>query len=57
MWRFFLELFAYSCFVSVLYIISYSNHDATAYLQVQHLSQLFLNPQNMTYAFSEVGFD
>jgi hypothetical protein len=54
MWKFLLELLSYVCFVCVLYVVSYSNHNLDGYFQVKHLRQLFLNPRNSTYTFSEV---
>lgn len=54
MWKFFFEFILYASFVSVLYIISYSNHNAAKFQQVQHFRQLFLNPDNYTYNFLNV---
>lgn len=53
--RFILELLSYLSFVCVLYVVSYSNHNSDAHRQVNHLSQLLLNPYNFTDNFSQVG--
>jgi hypothetical protein len=54
MWKFTLEFLSYIIFVFVLYAISYSNRSSDEYRQVNHLRQLFLNPHNFTYNYSQV---
>jgi hypothetical protein len=54
-WKFLSELLSYTIFVSVLYVVSYSNHNSDAQRQVQHLRQLLLNSRNFTNNFTEVG--
>lgn len=55
--KFILELLSYSCFVCVLYVVSYSNRNLDEYYQVRQLRRLFLNPNSFTDNFSKVKFD
>ncbi|CAF4285211.1 unnamed protein product, partial [Adineta steineri] len=43
MWSILREIFIYSCFLSLLCIVTYSNHHPNASLQVNHLRNYFLD--------------
>lgn len=54
MWSYIRHLMFYSCFLCILYIVSYTNRNPNAYQQVHHLRNYFLNPNNATYNFMKV---
>ena len=54
MWKVAFKSSLYVSFVCVLYLMSYSNHNAGEYQQVQHLRRLFLKPHNATVNYLKV---
>ena len=49
------EMFTYSCFLWVLYVISYSNRDTNAFRQVNHLRNFLLNADDSSYDYRKVS--
>jgi hypothetical protein len=56
MWSFVQQLLIYSCYLSILYAVSYANRNPHSYQQVQHLRNFFLNSHNSTYNYMKVLF-
>ena len=54
MWKFIGRVFFDLIFVTVLYLVSYTNRDSNAILQVNHLRHFFQNTRNASYNFSQV---
>jgi hypothetical protein len=54
MWSFVRQLLIYSCYLSILYAVSYANRNPHSYQQVQHLQNFFLNSHNSTYNYTKV---
>ena len=54
MWKYIWKMLINIVFVTVMYIVSYTNRDSNAILQVQHLKQFFFNTRSSTNNFSEV---
>jgi hypothetical protein len=52
MWSFVQQLLIYSCYLSILYAVSYANQNLHSYQQVHHLQNFFLN--NSTYNYTKV---
>ncbi|CAF1140752.1 unnamed protein product [Adineta steineri] len=58
MWKYIGKIFINLIFVTVLYLVSYTNLDTNAAYQLQHLSQFFFNRHNLTRNFQEIiSFD
>ncbi|CAF1100830.1 unnamed protein product [Adineta steineri] len=58
MWKYIGKIFINLTFVTVLYLVSYTNLDTNAAFQLQHLSQFFFNRHNLTRNFQEIiSFD
>jgi polycystin 1L2 len=55
MWEIIRELIAYSSFLWILYVVSYSNRDPNAYYLMKHLKEDFLNLNNATEDFTQVS--
>ncbi len=56
MWSIIREIFIYSCFLSLLYIVTYSNHQSNSFLQVNHLRKYFLNSRQIDCDYTKVSF-
>lgn len=54
MWEIIRELVAYSSFLWILYVVSYSNRDPNAFYLMQQLKKEFVNPNNATGSFMKV---
>ncbi len=54
MWSIIREVLSYSCFLWTLYVITYSNRDSNAFLQVNHLRNFFLNIGHSSYDYTKV---
>jgi hypothetical protein len=54
MWKFIRKMFVDIIFITILYIVSYTNHDSNSIFQVQHLTNFFLNTRNSSYDFTQV---
>jgi len=54
MWSYIHHLLLYSCFLCILYVVSYANNNPNSYQQVHHLRHFFLNPNNSTYNYIKV---
>ncbi len=55
MWSIIREIFIYSCFLSLLYIVTYSNHQSNSFLQVNHLRKYFLNSRQINCDYTKVS--
>lgn len=56
MWEIIRELIAYSSFLWILYVVSYSNRDPNGFYLVKHLRNDLLNLNNATESFNNVCF-
>ncbi|CAF4044663.1 unnamed protein product, partial [Rotaria sp. Silwood2] len=54
MWKIIRELLAYSSFLWILYVVSYSTHDPNAYYLVQHLKKDVLDLNSVTNDFTQI---
>ncbi|CAM4771183.1 unnamed protein product [Rotaria magnacalcarata] len=54
MWEIILELFAYTSFLWILYVVTYSNREPNAYLLKQHLARDFLDLGNATNSYTQI---
>jgi hypothetical protein len=54
MWKLVRKMFVNIVFVTVLYIVRYTNRDSNAIVQVQHLKYFFLNTYNSTNHFTKI---
>jgi len=55
MWSIIRESLIYLCFLSLLYMITYSNPNSNSYLQVNHLRKYFLNSRQINYDYTKVS--
>ncbi|UJR06650.1 hypothetical protein I4U23_010936 [Adineta vaga] len=55
MWSIIREMLLYLCFLSLLYVIIYSNRDSNAFLQVNHLRKYFLNLRQNDLDYTKVS--
>jgi hypothetical protein len=55
MWEILRELLAYSTFLWILYVVSYSNRDPNSFYLMNHLKTDFLNLNNATTDFTQVN--
>ncbi len=55
MWSIIREIFIYSCFLSLLYIVTYSNHQSNSFIQVNHLRKYFLNSRQIDCDYTQVS--
>ena len=54
MWAIMREVVLYLVFVSFLYVVIYSNRDAHAFQQVDHLRKYFLNTRQTNFDYTKV---
>ncbi len=54
MWAILREIGVYICFVWILFVMSYSNHDINSFNQVKHLRNFFLNIGHSNYDYTQV---
>ena len=54
MWSILREISIYLSFLAMLYVVSYSNRDPNAYLEVEHLRKLFLNSRQIDRSYTKV---
>ncbi len=54
MWQIIKKFFIYACFLSMICVISYSNVDQNAILQVNHLRKYFLNSRQIDQDYRKV---
>ncbi len=55
MWSIIREIFIYLCFLSLLYIVTYSNHQSNSSVQVNHLRKYFLNSRQIDCDYTQVS--
>ncbi|UJR18699.1 hypothetical protein I4U23_005606 [Adineta vaga] len=55
MWSFIKEILINLCFLSLLYVIIYSNRDSNAFLQVNHLRKYFLNSRQIDLDYTKIS--
>ncbi len=55
MWSVIREIFIYFCFLSLLYIVTYSKRQSNSFLPVNHLRKYFLNSRQINYNYTEVN--
>ncbi len=55
MWSIIREIFIYLCFLSLLYIVTYSNHQSNSTVQVNHLRKYFLNSRQIDCDYTKVS--
>ncbi|UJR17607.1 hypothetical protein I4U23_004503, partial [Adineta vaga] len=48
------EFFVYFCFLSMLYVLTYSNQNQNAFLQVKHLQNYFFNEGDLYYDYTNI---
>ena len=56
MWSIIREFVLYFIFLSLIFIITYSNHDENSFLQVNHLQKYFINSRQINSDFTKVCF-
>ena len=56
MWSIIREIFIYLCFLSLLYIVTYSNRDSNSFLQVNHLRKYLRNSRQINCDYTKVSF-
>jgi len=55
MWLIIREVFTYLCFLSILYLVNYSNLNSNAFYQVKHLRKFFLNTNQIDQDYTKVN--
>ncbi|CAF0948943.1 unnamed protein product [Adineta ricciae] len=55
MWSVLREALIYMCFLSLLYLVSYSNYQSNAFFQVKHLRSFLLNPRQDDLDYTKVS--
>ncbi len=55
MWSIIRETFIYLCFLSLLYIVTYSNHGSNSFLQVNHLRKYLQNSRQIDCDYTKVS--
>ncbi len=56
MWSVIQEILIYFCFLSLLYIVTYSNRPSNSFLEVNHLRKYFLNSRQTNCDYTQVSF-
>ncbi len=56
MWSIIRKIFTNICFVVLLSLLIYSNHQSNSFLEVQHLQKYFLNTREIDNNYLEVCF-
>ncbi len=56
MWSFIRETFIYLCFLSLLFIVTYTNRNSNSFLEVQHLRKYLLNSRQIDLDYTKVCF-
>ena len=54
MWSIIRQIIIYSCFFSLLCILTYSNQNSNSFLQVNHLRKFFLNTRQIDNDYTKV---
>ncbi|CAF5136050.1 unnamed protein product, partial [Rotaria sp. Silwood1] len=54
MWSIIRELLTYLCFLTMIYLTTYSNINSNAFLQVKHLRNFFLNTKQIDRDYTKV---
>ena len=54
MWAIIREFFTYFIFLSLLFLLTYSNVNANAFYQVQHLRDVFHSTRSLDHDFTKV---
>jgi hypothetical protein len=54
MWSIIREFVLYFIFLSLIFMITYSNHDQNSFLQVNHLRKYFLNTRQVDMDYTKV---
>ena len=54
MWSIIREILSYSCFLWIVYAITYSSRNEQAFRQVNHLRQFFLNTRHVDQDYTKV---
>ncbi|CAF1677263.1 unnamed protein product, partial [Adineta ricciae] len=55
MWSVIRQISLYICFISVLYVVIYSNRNTSAFYQVNHLRKYFLNSRHEDLDFTKIS--
>ncbi len=55
MWSVIQEILIYFCFLSLLYIVTYSNRPSNSFLEVNHLRKYFLNSRQIDCDYTKVS--
>ncbi len=55
MWSVIQEILICFCFLSLLYIVTYSNRPSNSFLEVNHLRKYFLNSRQINYNYTDVS--
>ncbi|UJR16137.1 hypothetical protein I4U23_003048 [Adineta vaga] len=55
MWSFIREIFTYACFLSLLYVVIYSNVNTNAFHEVHHLRKFFLHSENINEDYTKIS--
>ncbi len=54
MWSIIREVLSYLAFLTMIYLVTYSNMNSNAFLQVKHLQKFFLNTNQIDTNYTKV---
>jgi hypothetical protein len=54
MWSIIREVLSYLAFLTMIYLVTYSNMNPSAFLQVKHLQKFFLNTNQIDTDYTKV---
>jgi hypothetical protein len=54
MWSIIREVLSYLAFLTMIYLVTYSNMNSNAFLQVKHLQKFFLNTNQIDTDYTKV---
>ena len=55
MWEIITEILTYLCYLTMIYLVSYSNMNPNGFHQVNHLRKFFLNSQRIDGSYMKVS--